>query len=225
MNGFSQIRPISLREQVVEQVRTAIIEGRLRPNDHIVESTLTQQLGVSRTPVREALILLEREGLVVSSPNRGVFVRAFTEQDVDDLFSMRTTLENFAGELIINHLHEDELARLDRFLSDQKTAIEDGDFKAVRSIDMAFHKYLIERSGHPLLIRSWTEMVAQIAAVLYLRAEAIPDYDEHLAIEDHRGIVDAYKNCDINALKAQNQRINDRVAGECRFAARKLSEK
>lgn len=98
MTLLSQIRPISLREQVVEQVRTAIIEGRLKPNDHITEATLTSQLGVSRTPVREALILLEREGLVVESPNRGCFVRAFTEGDIRDIFSMRTTLENFAGD-------------------------------------------------------------------------------------------------------------------------------
>src|SRR5688572_3458655 len=96
---FSQIRAMNLREQVVEQIRTAIIEGRLKPNDHIVESSLTQMLGISRTPVREALILLEQDGLVVSYPNRGSYVRNFTSQDVDEVFSMRTMLENFAGEL------------------------------------------------------------------------------------------------------------------------------
>src|SRR3954471_5557932 len=98
--ALSQIRTVSLREQVVQQIRTAIIEGRIKPNDHLTEMTLTEQLGVSRTPIREALILLEREGLVIAAPNRGCFVRAFSEQDVDEVFSMRATLENLAGKLI-----------------------------------------------------------------------------------------------------------------------------
>jgi DNA-binding GntR family transcriptional regulator len=215
LSAFSQIRTISLREQVVDQIRTAIIEGRLKPNDHIVEQSLTEQLGVSRTPVREALILLEREGLLVSSRNRGSFVRVFTQDDVLNIFSMRTTLENFAGELIINQLTTDEHAHLDATIEKQLHFIEQGDFKNVRSTDMAFHRFLIERSAHPMLGRSWSELVAQIAALLYVRAEAIPDYDEYLAIRDHQAIVDAYRQRDLEALRAVNKRINERVAGEC----------
>jgi DNA-binding GntR family transcriptional regulator len=218
MSLLTQIRPISLREQVVEQVRTAIIEGRLKPNDHITEATLTSQLGVSRTPVREALILLEREGLVVASPNRGCFVRAFSERDVQDIFSMRTTLENFAGELIIEQLNEADYSHLHDSIKRQKQAIEQGDFKAVRSIDMAFHRYLVAKSEHGLLIRHWTEIVAQIAALLYLRAEAIPNYDEYQSIQDHTGIVRAYERRDLNELKALNRLINLRVADECQRA-------
>jgi len=221
---FSEIQPISLREQVVEQIRTAIIEGRLKPNDHIVEATLTKQLGVSRTPVREALILLEREGLVVSVTNRGSFVRAFNPDDVDTIFSMRTTLENFAAEITIDHFSEEELQRLDDSMEKQRHSIETGDFKSVRSIDMSFHRFLINKSNHPLLIRSWTEIVAQIAALLYIRAEGIPDYDEYLAIRDHKSIVDGYKDRDLQAVMVANRRINDRVAGECRLSVIKLAE-
>lgn len=213
---FSQIHPISLREQVVEQIRTAIIEGRLRPNDHIIEAALTAQLGVSRTPVREALILLEREGLVVASRNRGCFVRQFTEADVDHIFSMRTTLENFAGELIIHRLTEQDHLYLERIIEDQRLAILAGDFKRVRSIDMSFHHFLVHSSHHTILIKNWSEIVAQIAAVLYLRAEAIPDYDEYHAIRDHTAIVQAYRARDLAQLYAVNRRINERVAGECR---------
>ena len=123
MSGFSHIRPINLREQVAEQIRTAIIEGRLKPNDHVVEGALTEQFGVSRTPVREALILLEREALIVSVPNRGCFVRAFNEDDVSALFTMRTSLENFAAELIIGKLTDDDLSYLRRLIEIQQHAI------------------------------------------------------------------------------------------------------
>src|SRR5262245_8599312 len=134
---FSQIHAVSLREQVVEQIRTAIIEGRLKPGDHIVEASLTQSLGVSRTPVREALILLEQDGLVVSHPYRGCFVRDFTVADIAGIFSMRTTLENFAAELIIDRLGEDDYRHLEDLIQRQQTAIGSADFRTVRSLDMS----------------------------------------------------------------------------------------
>lgn len=215
MTVFSQIRAVSLREQVAEQIRTAIIEGRLRANDHIIEASLTEQLGVSRTPVREALILLEREALVVSLPNRGCFVRAFTVDDVRALFSMRVTLENFAGELIIDRLNGADYERLQMLMEQQQFYIQQADFKQVRSTDMAFHQYLINRSEHPLLMRNWQEIVAQVAAVLYVRAEGHPNYDEMRAINDHRRILEAYQAHDLERLKAENRRINLRVQEEC----------
>ena len=218
MTLFSQIRPISLREQVVQQIRTAIIEGRIQPNDHIIEATLTDQLGVSRTPVREALILLEREGLVVSLPNRGCFVRAFTERDVSEIFSMRTALENFAGKLIIDSLDAADFDYLNQSIANQRAAIERGDLQQVRIIDMAFHQYLVTKSDHELLIRNWMAIVAQIAAVLHLRAQAIPDYDEYQSIQDHTGIVQAYAARDLPRLTTLNQQVNQRVAQECQAA-------
>jgi DNA-binding GntR family transcriptional regulator len=215
---FSQIQPTNLRDQVVDQIRAAIIEGRLKPNDHIVESMLTEQIGVSRTPVREALILLEQDGLVVSYQHRGSFVRSFSEQDVYDIFTMRTTLENFAGELSINDMTETDHQNLERLVEQQRAAIASGDFRQVRSIDMHFHEYIVNFSGHSLLIRNWRQIVAQIAAVLYVRAEAIPEYDEYLAVRDHMLIVDAYRKRDLDLLREVNRRINQRVAGECAYA-------
>jgi DNA-binding GntR family transcriptional regulator len=224
MTVFSQIRAVSLREQVAEQIRTAIIEGRMKPNDHIVEAALTQQLGVSRTPVREALILLEREALIVSIPHRGCFVRAFNVEDVSSIFSMRTTLENFAAEITLNKLTSQDYDELRYLIERQKLYIEQDDFKQVRSTDMAFHQYLVDASGHPHLMRNWQEIVAQIAAVLYLRAEGNPDVDEHQAIQDHQSILSAYMAHDLNQIKELNQRINNRVAEQCRFAMQRLQE-
>lgn len=220
MTVFSQIRAVSLREQVADQIRTAIIEGRLRPNDHVVEGELTQQLGVSRTPIREALILLEREALIVSLPHRGRFVREFTEDDAHALFSMRTTLENFAAELVIDRLNAADFAHLQSLIDTQRLCFAQGDFQRARSTDMAFHRTLIDRSGHPVLMRSWQEIVAQIAALLYLRADYDPEYNERRAIEDHQFILDAYRAGDRAQVEAANRRINSRVAAECIAAVR-----
>jgi DNA-binding GntR family transcriptional regulator len=225
MTVFAQIRAVNLREQVAEQIRTAIIEGRLKPNDHIGEVALTQQLGVSRTPVREALILLEREALIVTMPHRGAFVRQFHETDVDALFSMRTTLENFTAELIYDNLTDNDYDELEHLIARQKAFIEQNDFKQVRSTDMAFHQYLINASQHPMLMRNWQEIVAQIAAVLYLRAEGNPNVDEERAIIDHQHIVDAYRARDMTRIHNENRRINQRVAAECRLALRALEQR
>lgn len=215
---FVQIQSTNLRDAVVSQMRLAIIEGNLKPGDHIVEKTLTSELGVSRTPVREALILLEREGLVRSETNRGFFVRVFTADDVQHIFTMRTTLENFAAELAIDHLTDDDFHNLEHLIDEQERAIERMDFKAVRSKDMSFHGTFLQKSQHPLLIRNWSELVAQIAALLYARAEAMPTFDEYQVIEDHKAILDAYRARDVAAVKAQNERINQRVSLECQRA-------
>jgi DNA-binding GntR family transcriptional regulator len=221
---LSEIKPINLREQVVEQVKTAIIEGRLKPGDHMVEATLTKQLGVSRTPLREALILLEREGLVESFPNRGTFVRTFDLSDVNTIFSMRIALENFAADLIIKILDKTDFDKLEGLIEEQRRYIRSKDFKHVRTTDMSFHRYLIERSEHPLLIRNWSEIVAQIAALLYMRAEAMPNYNEALAIADHKKILEAYKTKNAAKVKALNKQINERVEGECRKSLESSSQ-
>ena len=144
-NRFSKIPVLNLCDQVVIQIRSAIIEGRLKPGDHIREIDLTSELGVSRTPVREALILLEREGLIVAETNRGSFVRQFNEQDIHNIFTMRTNLENFAGELIIDKLADRDIAHLEHLITQQKLAIDTGDTKSIRRIDVSFHEYLVEK--------------------------------------------------------------------------------
>lgn len=223
-NRFSLIRPVSYRDQVVEQVRTAIIEGRLKPNDHITEMELTAELGVSRTPVREALILLQSEGLILLTPHRGAFVRAFDEKAVDEIFSSRITLENFAAELLIDKLDSFDFSHLTELTERLRQAMDERDFKRVRSTDMEFHHYLIQRTRHSWLIRSWDELVAQVAALLYIRAEGL-EYDEYRALRDHTAIIESLKSRDLNAVSAAHREINRRVAGEVVAAMRAMEAK
>ena len=112
---------------------------------------------------------------------------------------------------------------LEALVTQQERFIAADNFKGVRSTDMAFHQTLVERADHPLLERGWRELVAQIAALLYLRADAIRDYDEQRAVQDHRAILTALRAGDLEAVKAQHARINERVAAECRFAVRALA--
>jgi len=215
MTTLSPIQPVTLRKQIADRIRNAIIEGQLKPNDHITESALTEQLGVSRTPLREAFVLLEREGLLRIERHKGCFVRAFKAQDVQEIFSMRITLENFAAELIVDKLNEVDFARLSSLITAHQHSIAQADFRVLRQSDMAFHRHFVEQSKHHLLIQNWTSIVAQIAALLYLRAEHFPHYQETLAVEDHQAILQAYQKRDLDEVQSLNRRINQRVEGEC----------
>jgi DNA-binding GntR family transcriptional regulator len=143
-------------------------------------------------------------------------VRKFDLSDVNPVFSMRIALENFAADLIIKALTKSDFERLELLIEEQRRYIRAKDFKHVRATDMNFHRYFIERSEHPLLIRNWSEIVAQIAALLYMRAEAMPNYNEFLALADHKRILEAYKTKNLAKVKALNKQINERVEGECR---------
>lgn len=221
MSRLSTIRPVTLRQQVTDQIRAAIIEGELKPNDHITETSLTEKLGVSRVPVREALILLESEGLIVSIPNRGNFVRAFEEKDVDEVLSMRTMLESFAAEILIGTLTATDFRHLRRLINDITQAIGEQSFSTARRIDMTLHTYLIERTEHSLLIKNWTQLVAQIAALLHIRHLAIPDYPELTATrDDHLAMVEALEKRDLPLVQQLHRAINLRVAAECKRALR-----
>ncbi len=222
--SFSHIQPISLRDQVVEQVRAAIIEGRLRPNDHVTEATLTSELGVSRTPVREALILLEREGLIVSTHNRGAFVRAFDSDDVVEIFSSRRVLEDFVAELVIDKLTEDDFDQLEALIARNRVAIDGNQQQTFRMVDMAFHRYFIVRSEHTWAIRSWNEIVAQIAALLHLRSEALTYFNEYRAISDHQAVIAAYRTGEVAAVQSVNRRVSIDVTEECVEAIKRLNQ-
>lgn len=95
-----------------ELIRSAIVEGRLEPGQRLKEEELARELGISRTPVREALLVLQTEGLIDASPNRGASVRAYEAADLDDLYLLRALLESFAARLAATRITDGEVAEL-----------------------------------------------------------------------------------------------------------------
>ena len=95
-----------------ELIRSAIVEGRLEPGQRLKEDELARELGISRTPVREALLVLQTEGLIDSAPNRGASVRAYELADLEDLYLLRALLESFAARLAATRITDDEVAEL-----------------------------------------------------------------------------------------------------------------
>ena len=110
----STVRPVTLPNgmDAYHQIRRWIVEGRLRPGERLVEQRLAEELDLSRTPIREALRMLQSEGLVRFEPNRGARVRSLTMADIDDLYELRGRLEAMAAELAAVRATPDQLDRL-----------------------------------------------------------------------------------------------------------------
>jgi DNA-binding GntR family transcriptional regulator len=112
-------------DAVARVLRLAIIDGRLRPGTHLREVTLAEQLGVSRTPIREALFTLSRENLVDVKPNRGATVRHFTKEDLGDVYALRATLEAHAARLAAGRISDEQIRQLEQSC-DRLAALREG---------------------------------------------------------------------------------------------------
>ena len=141
-----------LREVVCETLREAIRGGVLKPGERLMEIQLAEELGVSRTPVREAIRKLELEGYVIMMPRRGTYVANLSIRDVNEVFEIRTTLDSLASGLAAERITDEELERLERLLVLIGEYIEQNDMDKIVETDMEFHDILYQASRNARLV-------------------------------------------------------------------------
>lgn len=151
-----------LRDLVFSAMREAILSGRLKPGERLMEVQLAEEMGVSRTPVREAIRKLELEGLVVMVPRKGAYVAGLTLKDVAEVFEIRSSLEGLAAALAAERITDEEVIILDKILDDISTAGEKGDIKTVIKKDMEFHQVLFSASRNDRLAQMINNLKEQI---------------------------------------------------------------
>ncbi|MCL6588752.1 MAG: GntR family transcriptional regulator [Firmicutes bacterium] len=179
-----------LRELVFESLRESIISGVLNPGERLMEIQLAEEMGVSRTPVREAIRKLELEGLVVMLPRKGAYVAGLSLKDIADVFEIRGALEGLAAELAAERITDDELEELERYLVRITEEIETGgDLAKVVEIDTDFHTLLYKASRNHRLSQIINNLREQIQR---FRATSL-SYPGRMkaAVEEHRRIVEA----------------------------------
>jgi DNA-binding GntR family transcriptional regulator len=140
------------------KVRAAIVESRYPPGHRLVEQRIAEELGLSRTPVREALRMLQVEGLVVSERNRGAMVRPLSPTEVVDLYGLRIRLESYAVEVATERATEAELGELVA-AADAFGAVGVGDVQALHAANRRFHDGVLEAARHPRLTAMLTRTV------------------------------------------------------------------
>ena len=141
-----------LREVVCETLRDAIRKGTLKPGERLMEIQLAEELGVSRTPVREAIRKLELEGYVIMMPRRGTYVANLSIRDVNEVFEIRTSLDSLASGLAAERITDEELERLQRLLVAIGGYIEANDMEKIVETDTEFHDLLYQASRNSRLV-------------------------------------------------------------------------
>jgi len=137
----------SLREQVFVQIEEDIINGRYLEGEKITESMLCNDLGVSRTPIREAIRQLELEGLVESIPNKGIVVTGITRTDIEDIFEIRELIEGLAARKSAQKMNDEEIERLKEIIDLQEFYTMKNDIKGLVKMDSEFHKAIFKGSA------------------------------------------------------------------------------
>lgn len=183
-----------LRELVFESIREAIISGQLRPGERLMEIQLADEMGVSRTPVREAIRKLELEGLVVMIPRKGAYVSGISMKDISEVFEIRGALEGLAAELAAERITDEELESLERHLVRIAESIENNDLTTVVEIDTDFHSMLYTASRNQRLTQIINNLREQIQRFRQTSL-AFPGRMK-AALEEHRQIVEAISTRD-----------------------------
>ena len=190
---------LPLRDVVFNTLRKAILKGELKPGERLMEIALAERLGVSRTPVREAMRKLELEGLVVMIPRRGAQVANITEKDLNDVLEVRIALENLSIENACARMTEEQLAELKRAGRYFEETIKEGNLVKLAEADVAFHEVIYKASDNRRLNQVLNNLREQIYRyrVEYLKEEET----RNVLVKEHEEIYEAIKNRDVK--KAQ----------------------
>jgi DNA-binding GntR family transcriptional regulator len=172
-------------ESVYRVLRAAILDGTVPPGGQLRERDIATDLGVSRSPLREAMTRLEEEGLIVKIPFRGAFVAEVSAQEVAEIASIRLLVEPYAGELALEALRGPERSRLTRTIEDLHRATEENDIPASIDAHLQFHRLFYDLSGHSVLRSLWNGWETKLR--LYLTVDHRSYGDLHdIAVEHQR---------------------------------------
>jgi DNA-binding GntR family transcriptional regulator len=195
-----------------ELIREAIIDGRLEPGRRLKEEELARELGISRTPVREALLMLQAEGLVVAIPNRGAMVRVHTTEDLDDLYQLRALLEGYAARRAATRISEKELQQLNSSCDRFESLDPDEELRELVRENLLFHSSILDAAGSARL-GSMVRRVIELPLVYKSYIWYSPD-QKRISAHYHRQIV--------NALAARDSERVELIMKEHIFEARDL---
>lgn len=180
---------LPLRDVVFNTLRKAILTGELKPGERLLEIQLANQLGVSRTPIREAIRKLELEGLVIMMPRRGAEVAQITEKDLRDVLEVRRALDALCAELACDRITEEEKQKLKAACDEFEKATNTGDATTIAAADVALHDIIVEVTGNRRLI----QLINNLSEQMYrYRFEYIKDENQHNnLVEEHRMIYES----------------------------------
>ena len=184
----------SLRGQVFQEIREDILKGKFKENEELREATLGKELGVSRTPVREALRQLELEGLVHIIPNKGAYVTGITEKDVHDIYMTRSMLEGLCARWAAEHISEEQIQEMEEVLLLTEYHLDRGNAEQLAELDGKFHEVLYDASQSRILRHIFSDFHKYVQVA---RKRSVKKEDRaKKSLEEHREILNALRTGD-----------------------------
>ncbi len=199
--GIQVTKRKSLREEVYDSLKKSILHGKLKAGQRLIEETLAHQIGISRTPVREAFHKLERDDLVTRLSKGGFAVREFTKEDVEEIFGIRSALESYAAYLVTLHITPEKISVLEKKIEESEKALENGDDEKVVQLHTEFHDLLYKSCKSKKL----AEMINNFRDYFYRYRSALLHTKDgfNYSIGDHRQMLEA--------MKKKNPRLTERL--------------
>lgn len=185
----------NMSEDLVSFIKQQILEGQLNPGSRIIETKLAKELGISQTPVREAIRQLSGEGIIVIVPNKGPMVRTLDMKDVFEIYTLRSVLEGLAIRLATHRASDEAIQRIKDLYDEMKEKLTDDSVTSLLDDSLQIHKSIIYLSEHTRLIRSYESISFQIALVNRTLGKESTKQKE---VDQHSELLDALSKRDPN---------------------------
>ncbi len=213
-----------LRELVFTTLRQAILKGELQPGERLMEIQLAEKMGVSRTPIREAIRKLANEGLVTMIPRKGAIVAGISEKMLRDVLQVRMTLEKMAYECAFGNITDEDIEQMRRAEAEFEEAVENGDLVGIAEADERFHFIIYSAANNDKL----KEILTSLKENMYrYRMEYAKNRDaRHELIEEHRAIMQTFADRDAeNGLRYVERHIANQESAVLNKLKQEAAEK
>ena len=197
---------LPLRDVVFNTLREAILKGDLKPGERLMELQLASKLGVSRTPIREAIRMLEQEGLAVTTPRKGAEVAKMTLKDMEDVLEIRDALDELAVRIACQKISDEQLKQLEDMKELFEKSTQTGNVKKIAEADVTFHDVIYEATGNPKLVTLLNNLREQVYRYRVEYIKFPKNYPTLIA--EHEAILESLKNRDVkNAVEAMHVHV------------------
>lgn len=197
-----------LRDMVFDVLMSAIMSGQLSPGERLLEVQLAEEMGVSRTPVREAIRRLELEGFVVMLPRKGAYVAGLSIDDVENVYEIRTALETLAVKLAAQRMQDEDYRLLDALAGRMQATWQEGDVEAWVKLDANFHELLYKFSRNDRLVQLMSNVMEQISRYRIISLANVEV--RHNSLAEHQNVISALRRRDSEAaVEAAAQHIEN----------------
>lgn len=191
---------LPLRDVVFNTLREAILKGELKPGERLMEMHLANKLGVSRTPIREAIRMLEQEGLAVTIPRKGAQVAKMTEKDLQDVLEVRDALDELAVACACKRMTEEQFAMLKDAMAAFEAATKTDDVRSIVETDEAFHDVIYAAAANPKLENIINSAREQMYRYRYEYVKDKTVYQQ--LIDEHKAIMEGFAKRDVDYVKS-----------------------